>query len=381
MGVQAERAGPLISGQTVVLQKRGRGRRPKGHVQSRQEGSHTGGVQFINTIPGNGLGSTSNIRLIRSHAAKHSRALQRKTKQRQRSTPKIAFEEDKISDEVRNEQEVEDEYVSLNGNQEETPQFAIGLSARHRRLVPKPQTTALQRRTRSRSPSPIQLVGGARKDAYQTFARSMSEDEHYLFDFCEFSHASNTSKTQAYPSDLNYVIEYGYKACYHKEDEKVFQASMRDVWVPWAMGQPSLMAAIFHVACRNYAATTNNSNSKKYAVKKLQYRLTCLEMAKEAIASQVVASDTTIALALLMASESVRALLPVEGLSNPRLQHFEGDMDAFFAHGIGIIKMVTARGGLETLGLSGFLTKSVGWSIYSPSNYLVSGPGELRAEG
>ncbi|RSM02788.1 hypothetical protein CDV31_010747 [Fusarium ambrosium] len=169
-------------------------------------------------------------------------------------------------------------------------------------------------------------------------------------------------RLKANPADLNYVIQYGYKACYHKEDEKVFQASMRDVWVPWAMGQPSLMAAIFHVACRNYAATTNNSNSKRYAVKKLQYRLTCLEMAKEAISSQEVATDTTIALALLMASES----------------HFEEDMDAFFTHGIGIIKMVTARGGLETLGLSGFLTKSVGWSIYSPSNYLVSGPGELR---
>ncbi|KAI8650441.1 hypothetical protein NCS57_01377900 [Fusarium keratoplasticum] len=337
--MQAEQAGPLMSGQTVVLQKRGRGRRPKGHVPSRQEQSHTGRVQFINTIPGNGLGSTSNIRLIRSHAAKHSRALQRETTQRQRSTPKIAFQEDIISGEVRNDQAVEED------NHEEMSQFAISLASRHRRLVPRPQTTTLQRRTRSRSPSPIQLVGGARKDAYQTFARSMSEDEHYLFDFY-----------------LNYVIEYGYKACYHKEDEKVFQASMRDVWVPWAMGQPSLMAAIFHVACRNYATTTNNSNSKKYAVKKLQYRLTCLKMAKEAISSQAVASDTTIALALLMASES----------------HFEGDMDAFFAHGIGIIKMVTARGGLETLGLSGFLTKSVGWSIYSPSNYLVSGPGELR---
>ncbi|UPL00063.1 hypothetical protein LCI18_010997 [Fusarium solani-melongenae] len=337
--MQAGQSGPLMNGQRVVLQKRGRGRRPKGHVQNGQEQSHTGRLQFINTIPGSGLGSTSNIRLIRSHAAKHSRALHRETRQRQRATPKIAFKEDTILEEIRNEQEVEED------NHEEVSQSAIGLGVRHRRLAPKPQTTALKG-TRSRSPSPIQLIGGARKDAYQTFARSMSEDEHYLFDFY-----------------LNYVIEYGYKACYHKEDEKVFQASMRDVWVPWAMGQPSLMAAIFHVACRNYAATTNNSNSKRYGVKKLQYRLTCLEMAKDAIASQAVASDTTIALALLMASES----------------HFEGDMDAFFAHGIGIIKMVTARGGLETLGLSGFLTKSVGWSIYSPSNYLVSGPGELRA--
>ncbi|KAI8711519.1 hypothetical protein NCS52_01415700 [Fusarium sp. LHS14.1] len=300
--MQAEQTGPLMSGQTVVLQKRGRGRRPKGHVQSRQERPHTDMVQFINTIPGHGLDSTSNITLIRSHAAKHSRALQRETKQRQRSTAKIGLEEDTVSDEIQNEREVEEH------NHKQTSQFAISLRSRHRRLAPKPQTIGL-RRSRSRSPSPIQLVGGARTDAYQTFARSMSEDEQYLFDFCKFSHASDISKTQAYPSDLNYIIEYGYKACYHKEDEKVFQASMRDVWVPWAMGQPSLMAAIFHVACRNYAATMNNSNSKKYAVKKLQYRLTCLKMAKEAISSQLVASDSTIALALLMASESVRALL------------------------------------------------------------------------
>ncbi|EEU36144.1 uncharacterized protein NECHADRAFT_87264 [Fusarium vanettenii 77-13-4] len=296
--MQAERAGPLMSGPTVVLQKRGRGRRPKGakgHVLSRQERSHTGMIQFINATLHNGLGDTSNIKLIRSHAAKHSRALRRETKQQQHSAPTTTSVEDTASERIPDEEEAEEPYVSLNENHKRMSQLGIGSRARHRRLAPKPQTTALQRRTRSRSPSPIQLVGGARKDAFQTFARSMSEDEQYLFDF-------------SYPQDINYVIEYGYKACYHKEDEKVFQASMRDVWVPWAMGQPSLMAAIFHVACRNYAATTNNSNSKKYAVKKLQYRLTCLEMAKEAISSQDVATDTTIALALLMASESVRAL-------------------------------------------------------------------------
>ncbi|CAM1503531.1 Fc.00g011220.m01.CDS01 [Cosmosporella sp. VM-42] len=221
----------------------------------------------------------------------------------------------------------------------------------YRKLAPmrhaSPLFTRTTSRPRSRSPSPIQLIGGARQDAYQGFARLLSEDEQYLFDFY-----------------LNYVILYGYEACYHKEEKSAFQNSMREVWVPWAMGQPSLMAAIFHVACRNYAANTSNSNSKKFSIKKLQYRLMCLNMAKDAIASQAVATDTTIALALIMASESF----------------FEGDIDAFFTHGTGIIKMVTARGGLETLGLSGFLTKSVGWSIYSPKNFLVLGPDEAGLE-
>ncbi|KAM5354737.1 hypothetical protein ACJ41O_001384 [Fusarium nematophilum] len=193
----------------------------------------------------------------------------------------------------------------------------------------------------------MQLIGGAQKDAHQGFARPLSVDEQYLFDFF-----------------LNYVILYGYKACHHKEDEAVFHTSMREVWIPFTMSQPSLMAAVFHSACRNYAITTNSSYSKKFSIKKLQYRLTCLEMAKDAIASEAVATDATIALALILASESF----------------FEGDMSAFFTHSSGVIKMVTARGGLETLGVSGFLTKIVGWSIYNPKNYLVSGPKELMAQ-
>lgn len=71
------------------------------------------------------------------------------------------------------------------------------------------------------------------------------------------------------------------------------------------MSKLSLMAAVFHVACRNYVAATNNTLSSRFAVKKLQYRLMCIQMAKDAIESEVVATDTTIALAMLMASEAV----------------------------------------------------------------------------
>lgn len=105
--------------------------------------------------------------------------------------------------------------------------------------------------------------------------------------------------------DLNYVISYGYTACYAQDDEQNFSYLMRHIWVPNAMSKLSLMAAVFHVACRNYVATTNNSLSSKFAVKKLQYRLMCIQMAKDAIESEVVATDTTIALAMLMASEAV----------------------------------------------------------------------------
>ncbi|KAJ6441599.1 fungal specific transcription factor domain-containing protein [Purpureocillium lavendulum] len=203
----------------------------------------------------------------------------------------------------------------------DTTQVQVGNLAARRAIAPRfvdEYRTAL---SRNRDPGPVQIIGGARQDAYQGFARSLSSDEQYLFDFY-----------------LDYVISYGYGACHHKEDAVLFQAAMRDIWVPFAMSQPSLMAAIFHVACRNYASITNNTNTTKFALKKLQYRQTCLGMAMEAIRTQTLATDTTIALALLMASES----------------HFEGDIDAFRAHGSGIVKMVAARGGLETLGLGGF---------------------------
>jgi hypothetical protein len=107
-------------------------------------------------------------------------------------------------------------------------------------------------------------------------------------------------------TDLNYVISYGYTACYAQDDEQNFNYLMRHIWVPNAMSKLSLMTAIFHVACRNYVTATNNSLSSKFGVKKLQYRLMCIQMAKDAIESEAVATDTTIALAMLMASEAVR---------------------------------------------------------------------------
>ncbi len=121
-----------------------------------------------------------------------------------------------------------------------------------------------------------------------------------------FSFPQLTLTTSHRYKDFDYVIMYGYQACHHKEDATAFAAAMRTVWVPFAMTEPSLMAAIFHVACRNYASITDNTNTTKFTLQKLQYRQMCLNMAMEAIASEEIATDATISLALLMASESVR---------------------------------------------------------------------------
>ncbi|KAI8408165.1 hypothetical protein FOFC_11099, partial [Fusarium oxysporum] len=228
--------------------------------------------------------NANSIRLIRSHAAKLSRALQKKIQQ---------------------------DEAPLEGDNPENVQAKTELRSvvhpasnkQYRKIIPK---TKVHEQTGNHPPSPIQLIGGARSAAYTGFARPLSDDEHYLFDFY-----------------LNYVISYGYTACYAQDDEQNFIHLMRHIWVPNAMSKVSLMNAVFHVACRNYVTVTNNSLSSKFGVKKLQYRLMCIQMAKDAIESETVATDTTIALSMLMASEAF----------------LEGDMNAYWSHGAGVMKM------------------------------------------
>ncbi|KAF5612862.1 secretory lipase [Fusarium subglutinans] len=277
-----------------------------------------GTLQFINSAHPDEITNAKSIKLIRSHAAKLSRALQKEKKQ----------DKDSLEGDDPENFQAETELRSL---------VDLASNTRYRKIIPKAK---VHEQTANRPPSPIQLIGGACSDAYTGFARQLSDDEHYLFDFY-----------------LNYVISYGYTACYAQDDERNFTYLMRHIWVPNAMSKLSLMAAVFHVACRNYVATTNNSLSSKFAVKKLQYRLMCIQMAKDAIESEAIATDTTIALAMLMASEAF----------------LEGDMSAYWSHGAGVMKMVRARGGVDMLGMSGFLTRTVSDSIYLTQTNMISG--------
>ncbi|KAF5549592.1 aldehyde reductase 2 [Fusarium mexicanum] len=281
-----------------------------------------GTLQLINSAHPDEITNAKSIKLIRSHAAKLSRALQKEKKQ----------DEDSLEGYDPENFQAEAELGSL---------VHLASNTRYRKIIPK---TKVHGQTANRPPSPIQLIGGARSDAYTGFARPLSDDEHYLFDFY-----------------LNYVISYGYTACYAQDDERNFSYLMRHIWVPNAMSKLSLMAAVFHVACRNYVAATNNNLSSKFAVKKLQYRLMCIQMAKDAIESEAIATDTTIALAMLMASEAF----------------LEGDMSAYWSHGAGVMKMVRARGGVDMLGMSGFLTRTVSDSIYLTQTNMISGPDVL----
>jgi hypothetical protein len=105
--------------------------------------------------------------------------------------------------------------------------------------------------------------------------------------------------------DVSHVLYNAYRLCYHRGGVDSFATVMRAKWLPFALSQPSLLAGILHVACRAFITATNPLGSRKFRVKKFHYRLACLDMARSAIAEETAPSDTTIALALLLATESV----------------------------------------------------------------------------
>lgn len=117
--------------------------------------------------------------------------------------------------------------------------------------------------------------------------------------------------------DFTYVISYGYEQCYRTQDATTYHRLMREVWIPYVLAEPCLLSAIFHVACRNYLVVAKHQDhSNRFEIKMLEYRAKCLNNASKAIESKAAASDTIIALALLMASESVSGTKPLSTFYN-----------------------------------------------------------------
>lgn len=152
----------IIQRQTTLVRRRGRGRLPKVRPVEEPTKFQPGTLQFINSAHPDEITNARSIRLIRSHAAKLSRALQKENKQDEAplegSDPENFQAETKLRSLVHPESD-----------------------ARYRKIRPKAK---VHRQAENRPPSPLQLIGGARSDAYTGFARPLSDDEHYLFDFC-----------------------------------------------------------------------------------------------------------------------------------------------------------------------------------------------------
>jgi hypothetical protein len=172
---------PFENMTTDLVKRRGRGGSRKSKITTDQKRPSPKPFQFINTSHPDDTTSRDSIKLIRSHAARQSRTFRRDTQKQYYNQPS-SLQSSIERDEADNDTET-DGVVS---------ELQRGNGTRYVKLAPKrlppilPE--ALENEHRGRSTSPVQLIGGARKDAYTRFARPLSEDEQYLFDFCRLLH-------------------------------------------------------------------------------------------------------------------------------------------------------------------------------------------------
>ncbi|KAH7176441.1 hypothetical protein EDB81DRAFT_37583 [Dactylonectria macrodidyma] len=176
------------------------------------------------------------------------------------------------------------------------------------------------------------VLGAARTDPFDTFVRKLSKFESFLFDHF-----------------VNQVVLH-VVTCYpmNPMDEADFRQGMATHWVRLASTDVGMLASLFLASCRNLA---NFQHAEFYTAAMLRYKGECIVTLKSALAQEDgVVSDVTITKTLVLASEALLA----------------GDHAATQQHSQAAKKMVAMRGGMETLGMNGFMKKLIIWFFRNP---------------
>lgn len=139
-----------------------------------------------------------------------------------------------------------------------------------------------------------------------------------------------------------------------------------------AATDPGILAILFLSSCRNLS---NFQHKEYYARIALQYKGQCIATLKTDLEKEGdMVSDATITKTLGLASEAVSdPPTPLKScyvnqdhlLTNS--QTLTGDYAAVQQHSQAAEKMVSMRGGIEKLGMSGFLKKLIIWFIQEPA--------------
>ncbi|KAL7931185.1 hypothetical protein V8C35DRAFT_310615 [Trichoderma chlorosporum] len=308
-------------------------------------------LQFINTAHPSECTSAKRISQIRSHVAKDSHA-----RRRQRKACKAA----KACSSSSASTIVTAEYTARTESPDSTSTSAAALPVRARLL----QSSFLDdkeglsfrgfRRIAPKAgvldpnvdvPCPRQLIGDTRRDGWNgSFAWELTDDEYTTFNFY-----------------LEWVLKYGYEACFPRGEVAPVMKRMKSAYVPYAIRYPSLLACIFYVSYHRRAITTTDpEEAAKCRLMVERYRLACIEMMKQAIESEEQPTYQTIAMAMLLCSEAF----------------FEGNVGVSLTHAHAARTMVAARGGLEnfdSVGVYGLISFLLATSVYSGNYIFVTG--------
>lgn len=78
----------------------------------------------------------------------------------------------------------------------------------------------------------------------------------------------------------------------------------RSQWVPWALADCNLLAGILMAACHSLYELYPQTAT--FHILYLRYKWECIQAIQKALSRQVFASDSTIALAVVLGAEEVR---------------------------------------------------------------------------
>ncbi len=149
---------------------------------------------------------------------------------------------------------------------------------------------------------------------------------------------------------------------------------MKALLVPFALSDPALLSGILLSACRSLAPQDRQliAPSDDYSHMALRYKHECIQATNKAITSEGMGvKDATIAVVLFMCADEVRpsqlSFLKVDNLLIRLLQFLYGSFETSLLHAGAIIKMIKMRGGMQNLGLGGFLRQLISWCILGPN--------------
>lgn len=210
-----------------------------------------------------------------------------------------------------------------------------------RRIAPK--EGAMVRRVAS--PGPRQMIGDTMKDAWNgQFAWELSVEDYGIFNYY-----------------LDWVLKYGYTACFPPGQAVLVEKRLRSTYVPFAMKNPGLLNLILYVSYHRRAMNTEDLDEAIKCNRKVErHRMACIEWIRHAVSVEKRPSIETVAMALILSSEAF----------------FEANLDTSLTHAQAARTMVSARGGFESFGKTGidglisFLLKT---SVYSGNYFYVPG--------
>ncbi|KAL6796249.1 hypothetical protein GGI42DRAFT_331242 [Trichoderma sp. SZMC 28013] len=142
---------------------------------------------------------------------------------------------------------------------------------------------------------------------------------------------------------VNYIVPFSNGSCHRNKDSSsrwLINLQLK-YWIPLALSDRGLMAALFLQSCHSLGVLNPCQN---YADMSTKYRLQCIQSTNASLAMRATQmSDATIAKVMIMAVDEFTL----------------GNVDAWRAHLAAITWMIERRGGVDALGVGGFLKEVI----------------------